>query len=75
MYDALLYGKGSVTGVSIKFSWNDQIQVSCPQQVSLSAVTGLNFIQMIQDIAAEANFTATFIDIEEKSLIGQSLVA
>jgi len=40
------------------------------QQVSLSAVTGLNFIQMIQDIAAEANFTATFIDIEEKSLIG-----
>lgn len=40
------------------------------QKVSLSSA-GLNFVQMLQDIATEANFVATYVEIEEKSLTGE----
>ncbi|XP_042873524.1 RISC-loading complex subunit tarbp2-like isoform X2 [Penaeus japonicus] len=38
--------------------------------ISLSNVN-LNFVQMLQDIAQEANFVVTYVDIEELSVSGQ----
>jgi len=40
------------------------------QTISLSNVN-LNFVQMLQDIAQEANFVVTYVDIEELSVSGQ----
>lgn len=31
----------------------------------------LNFVQMLQDIAQEANFVVTYVDIEELSVSGK----
>ncbi|KAK8392244.1 hypothetical protein O3P69_017677 [Scylla paramamosain] len=38
--------------------------------ISLSSLS-LNFVQMLQDIAQEANFVVTYVDIEELSVSGQ----
>ncbi|KAK7075623.1 RISC-loading complex subunit tarbp2 [Halocaridina rubra] len=40
------------------------------QTISLSSLT-LNFVQMLQDIAQEASFVVTYVDIEELSISGQ----
>nr|ACM17808.1 TAR RNA-binding protein 2 isoform 3 [Penaeus chinensis] len=40
------------------------------ETISLSNVN-LNFVQMLQDIAQEANFVVTYVDIEELSVSGQ----
>jgi len=40
------------------------------QSVSLSA--SVDFIQMLKDISFEANFTTTYVDIEEASITGES---
>ncbi|KAK3871414.1 hypothetical protein Pmani_017700 [Petrolisthes manimaculis] len=40
------------------------------QTISLSSLS-LNFVQMLQDIAQEANFVVTYVDIEELSVTGQ----
>lgn len=40
------------------------------QTISLSSLN-LNFVQMLQDIAQEANFVVTYVDIEELSVSGQ----
>jgi len=39
------------------------------QSISLSSLN-INFIQMLQDIAEEANFVVTYVDIEELSVSG-----
>ncbi|XP_071524084.1 protein Loquacious isoform X5 [Panulirus ornatus] len=40
------------------------------QTISLSSLS-LNFVQMLQDIAQEASFVVTYVDIEELSVTGQ----
>ena len=39
------------------------------QKVSLGS-NGINFAQMLQEIAQEANFVTTYVEIEEKSVTG-----
>lgn len=41
------------------------------QTISLSSLS-LNFVQMLQDIAQEANFVVTYVDIEELSVSGKN---
>lgn len=44
-----------------------------PQTISLSSLS-LNFVQMLQEIAQEANFVVTYVDIEELSVSGEDTI-